>query len=470
MIFLLFFMVSMFFSTLFADQRIRTPLVVDDLIAKNRVTGMQTFNVTASSGNTNISGSLGVTGVASLNSDLNVNGASSLSSTLTVSGASIIYDDFTVRADNGNRLFNVSKVDGATTIKTNAIIGGALGVSGDLAVNANKFNVAAASGNTAIAGALSVAGASTFVGSASIGGSLTVAGSGSVGGALNVAGVASLGSALIVVGNETVGGTLGVVGDVAINRNKFNVSAASGNTTVAGTLGVAGASILTGNTSLGGTLNVAGDATFNGVLHANGGIDTDGGRFVIADVSGNTTINGKLDITGSTSLDGVVVLQDDVMFGTKILTDASTSTTRDLLQITLPDIDNYIGMVDVTYIGDMANSSGIVSDLEIISAKYLISRMDKTLTATVARISESYYNITGGMSEPADTASIYAKSLGCDYSHAKSWVPNSRTIILRYLSPTQKLRKDINASVLYEIRSGGPAGGPGIGLSGLWAR
>lgn len=67
---------------------------------------------------------------------------------------------------------------------------GTASVTGDFAVNTNKFNVTASSGNTAVAG------------------------------------------------------TLAVVGDVAVNTNKFNVTAASGNTLVAGTLGVTGTSTL----------------------------------------------------------------------------------------------------------------------------------------------------------------------------------------------------------------------------------
>ncbi len=442
MFLLLFFVSMMFCSTLFADQRIRVPIVVDDLIAKNRDTGMQTFNVTASSGNTNISGSLGVSGPANLKNALNVAGAANLSSTLTVSGSAIIYDDFTVRADNGNRLFKVSKTDGATAITANTTVGGTLGVTGSTTMG-STLTVA---GNETVGGAIAVGG------TLGVSGASTLTGNTSIGGTLGVTGAAAMSNSLAVVGNETVGGTLGVTGNIAVNTNKFNVTAASGNTNIAG------------------TLTVAGDTTVNGILHANGGMDIDGGQFLIADTSGNTAIAGKLDVTGSTSLDGIVVLQDNLMFGTRTLTDISTSTTRDLLQITLPDINNYVGIVDVSYVGDMADNTGAVSELEFFSTKYLISRMDKTLTATISRISESYYNTAGSMSEPTDTSSIYAKSLGCDYTHAKSWVPNSRTITLRYLSPTQKNRKDINATVLYEIRSGGTAGGPSIGLAGLWAR
>jgi hypothetical protein len=335
MLIVLFLFLMSLISSVSADQRIRVPIVLDNIAAQDQTSGIRTFNVTASTGNTSIAGSLGVSGVANMNGGLNSIAATNLSSTLTVSGAATIYDDFTVRADNGNHLFTVAKNNGTTTI----------------------------------------------------------------------------------------------AGDTLL--------------------------------SSGADLTVTGTATFYGGITAQGGITLNSANFSLGD---------SFSVTTTSSLNGVVALQNNVVFGTKILTDASVSTTRDLLQITLPNIDNYIGLVDVTYIGDMANTDGIVSDLEIFSVKYLVSRMDKTQTATIARIAESYYNAAGGMSEPADTASLYAKSLGCDYNHAKSWVPNARTITLKYLPPTQRLRKDISATVLYEIRSGGPAGNPSVGLSGLWAR
>jgi hypothetical protein len=73
-----------------------------------------------------------------------------------------------------------------------------------------------------------------------VAGNKTFSGNTSVGGTLGVTGASTL------TGNTSVGGTLGVTGDVAVNTNKFTVTAASGNTAIAGTLGVTGASTLTG--------------------------------------------------------------------------------------------------------------------------------------------------------------------------------------------------------------------------------
>jgi hypothetical protein len=63
--------------------------------------------------------------------------------------------------------------------------------------------------------------------------------------------VPASGQAVAITGPATISTTLGVTGNVAVNTNKFNVTAASGNTTVAGTLGVSGASTLAGVTVTG---------------------------------------------------------------------------------------------------------------------------------------------------------------------------------------------------------------------------
>jgi hypothetical protein len=68
-------------------------------------------------------------------------------------------------------------------------------------------------------------------------------------------------------GNTAVAGTLGATGDFAVNTNKFTVTAASGNTAVAGTLGVTGATTLSAALTYGGvTLSNAVTGTGNMVL------------------------------------------------------------------------------------------------------------------------------------------------------------------------------------------------------------
>jgi hypothetical protein len=68
---------------------------------------------------------------------------------------------------------------------------------------------------------------------------------------------------LTVSGNGTIGGTLGVTGNVAVNTNKFNVTASSGNTAIAGALDVTGASALVGALTLQGNAISAASTRFN---------------------------------------------------------------------------------------------------------------------------------------------------------------------------------------------------------------
>jgi hypothetical protein len=112
-------------------------------------------------------------------------------------------------------------------------------------------------------------------------------------------------------------------GDTAADDNKFNAPWGdaqfnslflSGNQITDGTLNVKGAVDfdttlnVDGNTTLGGTLTVAstlgvtGVTTLAALLNANGGINCDSGKFIVADTSGNVSTQGTLTVTGATVL------------------------------------------------------------------------------------------------------------------------------------------------------------------------
>lgn len=94
----------------------------------------------------------------------------------------------------------------------------------------------------------------------------------------------------VTIGNNlTVTNASNLTGDVAVNTNKFNVTAASGNTTVAGTLGV------TGNTTL-STLGVTGAAGVDGDF------DVATNKLTVAAATGNTVVGGTLTVTNGTTL------------------------------------------------------------------------------------------------------------------------------------------------------------------------
>ena len=89
---------------------------------------------------------------------------------------------------------------GWTSLTTGTITASGLAVSGDVAVNTNKFTVTAANGNTAVAGTLAVTGESTL-NSLTLNGTLTVGGS-----SLSFASYTSTGTT-INSGNHIVSGT-----------------------------------------------------------------------------------------------------------------------------------------------------------------------------------------------------------------------------------------------------------------------
>ena len=106
-----------------------------------------------------------------------------------------------------------STLTGATTqtgVLTLAddLIGGA---STDIAINTNKFTVAASSGNTAIGGTLAVTGASTLTGNVTASGTLAVTGASTLTGAITAS------NALTVAGTTTLNGTL-ALGAQAVTR------------------------------------------------------------------------------------------------------------------------------------------------------------------------------------------------------------------------------------------------------------
>lgn len=87
--------------------------------------------------------------------------------------------------------------------------------------NTNKFTVAGATGDTAIAGTLGVTGASTFT-----------------------AGITANGGVTLGAGDDLIGSS---TSDITINTNKFTVAGASGDTVIAGTASVGGTLDVTGN-------------------------------------------------------------------------------------------------------------------------------------------------------------------------------------------------------------------------------
>lgn len=114
------------------------------------------FSVAQSTGNTLIAGTLGVTGVSTFTA-APIFSSGTASQTMELNGSKALVT--VAITGTGNYVKSASPTLTGTLVAASATFSGTVGVTGDFAVNTNKFTVAASSGNTLIAGTLTV---STF--------------------------------------------------------------------------------------------------------------------------------------------------------------------------------------------------------------------------------------------------------------------------------------------------------------------
>ncbi len=312
---------------------------------------------TLGAGNTAITGTLGTSGLATLNSltvqndstltgALTVGGATSLAGltagntavtgTLTITGATILNGGLTVPTGQTTTLdiLNVGNtaITGAMST-TGAATLNSLGVTNNAAVggtlSAGNTTVGTlAAGNTAITGTLGASGLATL-------NSLTVTNNTAVGGTLGVTGNTSLTTlgtsglatldSLGVTNNATVGGAFGVTGNLAVNANKLTVAAATGNTAIAGTLGVVGNATL-GSDTVSGKLIIKNGPGVGTELTSSGTGDLMVNGAVLGTLTtGTTYINGPLSVNGAnaTTLGGTLDVAGDVAVNTNKFTIAA---------------------------------------------------------------------------------------------------------------------------------------------------
>jgi hypothetical protein len=214
-------------------------------------------------------------------------------------------------------------------------------INGDFSVATNKFTVASASGNTAVAGTLAVTGATSLSslitsGNATIGGTLGITGGLTIPGTLSVTGISTLTGAvgmgstlnvtglstlasLGVTGAATIGTTLGVTGLSTLGSltvtgaTNFNTTNTSGLSTLAeldnlGDAAIGGTLVVTGATTLGSNLAVSGNSTLSGNLSANGNTTLgNAGTDTLTLNSDNITVPNISTVTVSLANDKVFI-------------------------------------------------------------------------------------------------------------------------------------------------------------------
>jgi hypothetical protein len=253
------------------------------------------FNIASATGNTQVGGSLAVTGPANLSNNLNVSGT----------------------FDIGQNKFLVVGSSGNTQIA------GTLNVAQTFTVNTNKFSVSSSTGNTTIAGTLDVTNAVGLLsnlnvtGATTIGSTLGVTGNLSVGatnftvdsatgnvialGTLDAYNDTTLHSSLTVSGAAYLNSTLNLAGGFAVNTNKFTVDA-NGNTINTGTLTVGGMTTIVGSTTINSALHTQGATVLDSLLSIGGNVSVNTNKFTVDSVTGNVVVAGSLSVTTGTTL------------------------------------------------------------------------------------------------------------------------------------------------------------------------
>jgi hypothetical protein len=223
------------------------------LVAGGTATLTSTASALTATGTMTVTGTAGATALTVTGWGLFGNGGSSgTQSLIQLSGTGIASGQINTDSSTQMTVKNVS--NGALLLGTN---------------NTTRVTIAAG-GDVTFAGGVTVTGA--------LAASSTLAVTG------NVAVNTDKFTVAAASGNTLVAGTLDVTGNVAVATNKFTVAAASGNTVVAGTLAVTGASTLTGALSANNSAGVTGRNTvkaFGKVINAT----LQAGNFNVASVN-----------------------------------------------------------------------------------------------------------------------------------------------------------------------------------------
>jgi len=273
----------------------------------------------------------------SIGGDLTVTGNATIAGNLTFGDAATDTVDFQADVDsdikpettgtynlgsstqewNNLWLDGTANVDNLTVDENGTVAGtfdvtGAVGIDGDFDINTNKFIIAAATGNTAIAGTLYVTGDSTFTGDVTATGGVTGALTGDVTGNItgDVTGNVTGNLTGDVTGNVTGNLTGNVTGDLTGNVTGDVTGDLTGNVTgdVTGDLTGNVTGNLTGDVyASNGTSKVlesgttGTDATFTGDV--TGDLTGDVTGNVTGDVTGDVTGNLTGDVTGNVTGD-----------------------------------------------------------------------------------------------------------------------------------------------------------------------
>ena len=337
----------------------------------------------SNAGNTQLSGTLGVSGATTLSSSLDVAGATALSNTLTVANATTL--------NGATQINNTLTVTGVTSLGSNLTVAGNGTITGALDVT----------GTTRLRNTVQVDGATT------VSNTLNVTGNTTLGGTLGVTSTATA-SKFVPTGNVTAGNgmylptadevafsTAGVErlrldnnGNVGVGTNdpqfRLDVNGtfrATGNATVGGTLGV------TGDTTLGGTLGVTGTASApkfiptGGTAAGNGmylpvantlGFSAGGTERMLVTASGvgiGMTPARALDVTGTFGATGAATFGGATQINSTLGVSGATTLSSTLGVSGVTTLSNLGASLNTSMGGNdrivVTNNSGVLSNVSV---------------------------------------------------------------------------------------------------------
>jgi hypothetical protein len=340
--------------------------------------GSNVFTVASASGNTGISGTLNVTGAATLGSTLGVTGAVSLSSTLETTGAATF--------------LSTIAVTGAATLSSNLSVSGNTTLTGDLAVNGGDITTSAATFNLINTNAttLNVGGAASTVnigattGTTTVKNALNVLLDADIDGNLNVDGTAQIDGATTI-------GASGARSALTVYGTAVNVTG-SDNSTIGVTAATGSATTLTlvASNSVGDAnldINVDDAATLDATTIS---LDaTDSSNFsVTAGSSANKTL--ALDISNSGTGLGILALGSVNTDNVNITTDSAGKTT-----ITTGELETNVTTLDVNATNVTIDTTGAGNSVIVTSAAITLNADSITLRGTEGSGDDTTINLTG---------------------------------------------------------------------------
>jgi hypothetical protein len=340
-------------------------------------------------GDQTIVGDVSVTGAYAQTGAMVVTGA--ITSTTTVQGADLIStDDITCGDDLAvTGLATVGETLGVTGITTMAAL---LNANGGIKVDTNKFTVSTG-------GAITVASTSLLTGAVTMSGAATVGTTFQVTGAATLSAAATVGTTLGVTGITTLDGLCNADGGIAVDVNKFTVSAL-GAMVVASTSLLTGAVTMSASASVGTTLAVTGITSLTGLINADGGIAVGTTDFTVsaagavsaaslAVVGDFTVATTKLTVaaaTGDTAIAGDLTLAGDLAIGgTKCAISVSTGSIDSEGTIHSDGAATIGGALTVT--GLSTFNGGITADAGAFSVTDVSGNVASTGTLTIAGLS-----------------------------------------------------------------------------------